>query len=54
MVIQPMNKLQINELYGLTSKFMVQVQHVQVQHELYGLTSKFMVEVQHVNKSNVF
>ena len=28
MVIQPMNKLQINELYSLTSKFMVQVQHV--------------------------
>ena len=28
MVIQPMNKLQINELYSLTSKSMVQVQHV--------------------------
>ena len=28
MVIQPMNKLPINELYSLTSKFMVQVHYV--------------------------
>ena len=28
MVMQPMDKLQINELYSLTGKFMVHEQHV--------------------------